>query len=102
MLRPSTSSRSLLVLVALKQIKAFCGSSCDTKKESDVHKMLVKIPEAEKTRRHLVDGVLLLDEAHCAYSFCGHGYVDKLATSTLVLNNGSNYCKQACSACEGI
>jgi hypothetical protein len=28
--RPSTSSRSLLVLVALKPRKAFCGSSFDT------------------------------------------------------------------------
>lgn len=58
------------------------------KKEADVHKMLTQIPDAEKTRPYLVDGVRSQNKAHSSCPFCGHGYMDEPATNKDVLNKG--------------
>jgi hypothetical protein len=59
------------------------------KKESDVHKMFLKIPDAKKMRLYLAaGGVLPQDEAHLACPFCGHKYVDGPATNTGTLSKG--------------
>jgi hypothetical protein len=69
---PSTGFLRSLAGCQQELNKAF-NEACQNvkdKKEPDVHKMVLKIPDAKKTRAYLFYGVLSQEKAHRACPFC--------------------------------